>query len=102
MPENAKESIEAITLVKDAYGDHVELIDAEGASVTYQLLAEFRVGTVAYAILQDEVSLGNDEVDVFHILQQEGGTLELMSVDDDEEWEDIAELYDELTISFDE
>jgi len=102
MSENTKESIEAITLVKDAYGDHVELVDAEGTSVTYQLLAEFRVGGIAYAVVQDEILSDKDEVDVFHILQQPDGTLALMSVDDDEEWEDIAELYDELTISFDE
>ncbi|MBC8080178.1 MAG: DUF1292 domain-containing protein [Gorillibacterium sp.] len=102
MSQYSREDIVAISLVKEAVGEEVVLIDQEGVSSTYQLLAEFSVAGVAYAIIQNEEMSKNDEVDVFHILQQEDGSLELESVDDDGEWEDIAELYDELTTTFEE
>ncbi|WP_058302141.1 DUF1292 domain-containing protein [Gorillibacterium timonense] len=102
MTEYRVEEVRHISLVKDAFGDEIELEDAEGRGRIYVLLNEFSVGGTSYAIVQDDPMRREGEIDVFRIVSNPDGSLELESVEDDEEWENIAELYDEMTVSFED
>ncbi|MFC3750025.1 DUF1292 domain-containing protein [Paenibacillus sp. GCM10012306] len=81
--------------LKDAYGETVELEDEQGKSSVYDIIAEFEVGGRGYAVL--EGSGKNGEYDILRIVVSPDGLPELEVIVDDEEWEDISELYDELT-----
>jgi uncharacterized protein YrzB (UPF0473 family) len=96
------EGVQRIALLKAAFGETVELEDEAGGTHVYQVLSEFSVGGSAYAILQDERQRRDDEIDVFRIGQGDDGSLELETIDDDDEWDAVAELYDEMTVSFED
>ncbi|AIQ67817.1 DUF1292 domain-containing protein [Paenibacillus graminis] len=86
--------------LKEAYGETVELEDEQGKSSVYDIIAEFEVGSRAYAVLAD--SGKGAEQEILRIVVSPDGLPELESIVDDEEWEDVSELYDELTFSVDE
>jgi uncharacterized protein YrzB (UPF0473 family) len=85
--------------LKEAFGPTVELEDEDGTTSVYDLTAEFVVGEQSYAVLTkvDEDS----EYDILKVVTSAEGELELVTIDDDEEWENIAELYDEMTFPHD-
>ncbi|AIQ46006.1 hypothetical protein R70723_09015 [Paenibacillus sp. FSL R7-0273] len=85
--------------LKEAYGETVELEDEQGRSSVYNIVAEFEVGGRAYAVLAG--SGKNAEKEILRIVVSPDGVPELESIVDDEEWEDISELYDELTFPAD-
>ncbi len=81
--------------LKDVYGETVELEDEQGKSSIYDIIAEFEVGDRGYAVLKGS---GKDaEHEILRIVISQDGLPELESIVDDEEWEDISEIYDELT-----
>ncbi|MNI32564.1 hypothetical protein D3C73_864820 [compost metagenome] len=86
--------------LKEAYGETVELEDEQGKSSVYDIIAEFEVGSRAYAVLAD--SGKGAEQEILRIVVSPDGLPELESIVDDEEWEDVSELYDELTFPADE
>ncbi|MEK3969243.1 DUF1292 domain-containing protein [Paenibacillus sp. FSL H7-0323] len=87
------------TRLKEAYGETVELEEEQGKSSIYDIIAEFEVGDRGYAVLK---SSGKDvEYEILRIVVSSDGLPELESIMDDEEWEDISELYDEMTFPAD-
>jgi len=102
MSERLPENVKKLTLLHEAFGDEVVLDDQGTESEAYRILAEFEVKGRAYAVLQSDRMKREEELSLFYILQDEQGELQLESVMDDEEWEDILELYDEMTVSFNE
>jgi uncharacterized protein YrzB (UPF0473 family) len=86
--------------LKEAFGPTVELEDEDGKTSVYDLTAEFVVGDQSYAVLLT-VEEGSDEYDILKVVTSPEGELELVTIDDDEEWENIAELYDEMTFPHD-
>lgn len=84
------------TRVIDHFGPVVELQDEEGAVSYYSVEKEFDVAGSAYAILRQEDG-SSEEPEIFKIITTSDGTLELVTIDDDDEWENVSELYDELT-----
>ncbi|KWX79218.1 hypothetical protein AMQ84_07560 [Paenibacillus riograndensis] len=86
--------------LKEAYGETVELEDEQGKSSIYDIIAEFEVGSRAYAVLAG--SGKSAEQEILRIVVSPDGLPELESIVDDEEWEDVSELYDELTFPADE
>jgi uncharacterized protein YrzB (UPF0473 family) len=95
------EDVLPLTLLKEAYGEEVILEEGSRETAPYRILAEFSVDGGSYAVLQTAAMAKEDEVEIFRILSGEEGSLELENVEDDEEWENLAELYDEMTVSFD-
>ncbi|MEF2968931.1 DUF1292 domain-containing protein [Paenibacillus sp. M1] len=83
--------------VSDAFGPVVELRDDSGNVSYYNVEKEFDVAGAAYAVLRLENGRENDEPEIFKILTADDGALELVTIDDDDEWENVSELYDELT-----
>lgn len=96
-PDDAK----PLTLLKEAFGDEVTLDDQGKNSEPYRIAAEFELEGQMYAVLQSESMKRDDELALFRIVADEQGELQLETVLDDEEWESVLELYDEMTVSFD-
>lgn len=81
--------------LKETYGENIELEEEDGRSSVYHIAAEFEVGGRGYAVLESEGP--ESETEIFRIIVSEDGVPELESIADDDEWEDVSELYDELT-----
>lgn len=90
-----------LTILRDAFGDEVFLDEGSKDSQPLRILAEFSVDGRQYAVLQSARMNKEAEPALFHIETDEQGELQLATVLDDEEWETILELYDEMTVSFD-
>jgi uncharacterized protein YrzB (UPF0473 family) len=82
--------------LRSIYGDDIILYDEREQSVVYKLLAEFQLGDHGYAVLQREEPK-DDEPEIYRVTSGKDGELELETIEDDEEWENISELYDEMT-----
>lgn len=82
--------------LKEAYGQYIDLVSEDGKSLTYEILMEFALGEQAYAALQSTNDAEAD-VELFRIAS-EAGELSLENIEDDEEWETAAEVFDELLI----
>ncbi|GAB6990826.1 DUF1292 domain-containing protein [Paenibacillus pini] len=84
------------SVLKEAFGPTVELEDVDGTTLVYDLVAEFEISGQSYAVLQQP---GDDsgEHDILKVVTSPEGNLELATIDDDDEWENITELYDEMT-----
>jgi uncharacterized protein YrzB (UPF0473 family) len=82
--------------LRAVYGDDIILIDEQNESVAYRILAEFVHEGKGYAVLQSEALRKEDEVAIFRVVSG-GGELELENIEDDDEWETVSELYDEMT-----
>ncbi|GAA0138174.1 hypothetical protein YSY43_50150 [Paenibacillus sp. YSY-4.3] len=96
MPEFSASDVIWTSRVKDAFGSVVELEDEEGRVSDYSVESEFDVAGSSYAVLRAEGDR-NAEPEIFKIISGENGALELVTIDDDDEWESVSELYDELT-----
>ncbi|OXM86794.1 DUF1292 domain-containing protein [Paenibacillus rigui] len=88
--------------LREAYGDDIILYDDREQSVVYKLLAEFQLGDQGYAVLQQERAKKDDEPEIYRVTPGEAGELELETIDDDDEWENVSELYDEMTFPQDD
>ncbi|AGA58589.1 MULTISPECIES: DUF1292 domain-containing protein [Thermobacillus] len=88
--------IERLNRLKETYGREIELIDGEGGTETFELLAEYRVGDAVYAALQTPDMRRNDEIAFFRVETRDDGSFELADIEDEDEWETAAEGYDEL------
>jgi len=86
--------------LRSAYGDDIILYDDRERSVVYKLLAEFVLGDQGYAVLQREQGK-QEEPELFRVVSSDG-ELELETIDDDDEWENVFELYDEMTFPQDD
>jgi uncharacterized protein YrzB (UPF0473 family) len=88
-------------VLREAYGDDIVLLDEQDESVVYSIVAEFEHEGVIYAALQSDELKKDDEVALFKV-SGNAGAYELETIDDDDEWETVSELYDELTFPNDD
>jgi len=89
-------SVTLTDVLRNAYGDDIILSDEQSDSTVYRLLKEFVFEGHTYAVLQSEALKKEDEVEIFRVVQDAEGTYELETIDDDDEWETVSELYDEM------
>lgn len=85
--------------LKRQFGDAIEL---NGERDAYRILAELTVNGAAYAILQSEAMEGEDAIEVFRVETGADGSVQLATVEDDDEWEAAAEAYDDLQFGSDD
>lgn len=97
MTEYTADQVVWSSRVRDAYGPIVELEDGSGKAAYYKVEREFDVAGAAYAVLLPEQAGRDDEPEIFKIVEAADGSLGLITIDDDDEWENVSELYDELT-----
>jgi len=86
--------VNEIRVLRDAYGTEIVLFDDKDQSAVYHLLYEFALGDRFYAALLPEFG-DEDEPVFFRIGRGERGEAELESIDDEDEWETVSEIYDE-------
>jgi len=102
MPGYTVDQAKLVSRLRDHYGDEVILSeDGKDEPVTYRIALEFDVQDKSYVLLQAEGDSGGDrEPLVFRVIPQADGEFDIETIEDDEEWEDVSELADELTTSF--
>ncbi|MCY9663424.1 DUF1292 domain-containing protein [Paenibacillus alginolyticus] len=83
-------------VLRKTYGDDIILFDEQNESTVYHLLKEFVYGNYTYAVLQSDELKKEDEVAVFRVTTDSDGQYELETIEDDDEWETVSELYDEM------
>lgn len=81
------------------YGNAIEL---NGEKEPYEILAELTVNGNPYAVLQSAAMQGEDAIEVFRVVEGEQGSLLLETVEDDDEWEAVAEAYDDAQFGSDD
>ncbi|MEF3303079.1 DUF1292 domain-containing protein [Paenibacillus sp. GYB003] len=88
---------EPVRTLRDRYGDEIELTDEQDESIVHRILAEFRHGGNVYAVLQSKELAKEKEVAIFKVSASADGEPMLETIDDDDEWETVSELYDEMS-----
>jgi len=91
-----------LTGLRQLFGDSVELITEDGTSLSFQILAELTVKDIPYAVLQSEAMKQEDEIEVFRVEAGPDGEAQLESVTDEEEWELVAEAFDDSQFGSDD
>lgn len=91
-----------VSRLREKYGEEVILTeDGKDEPVSYRIMLEFDVNGGSYVLLGAEED-SDEEPLVFRVVPQADGEYEIETIEDDEEWENISELADELTFSFHE
>ncbi|MGG1515851.1 DUF1292 domain-containing protein [Paenibacillus oryzisoli] len=89
-------STQPTDVLRKTYGDAIILFDEQNESTEYRLLKEFVYENRTYAVLQSDELKKDDEFDVFRVVESADGEYELVTIEDDDEWETVSELYDEM------
>jgi UPF0473 protein helmi_02360 len=71
----------------------IVLTDENGNDVEFELVSTLEVDEKVYAILQPT---GEEEAYIFNLKYDENGEMELFEIEDDEEFEIVAEQYELL------
>lgn len=87
--------------LREHYGEEIELINDEGASEAFYIKLEFVWGNVAYVALQSEAMKAEDDVEFMRVYSK-NDEVELESIADDDEWEAVSEVYDDMQFLDDE
>ncbi len=85
--------------LRERFGQEVELYDEQDHPVAFRILAEFSYDEEIYAILQSEELRKDDDIEIFQVSRNEQGEIDLNIVEDEDLWENIAEIYDEMIFS---
>lgn len=101
MTDKNEASSNALTL-KEVYGDHVDLQGDDGVSQPFRILTELTLNSNRYAVLQSEAMLQEDEIEVFRVVIESDGEIGLESIEDEDEWEQVAEAYDDIQFGSDD
>ena len=88
--------------LRQLYGDSVELFNEDGSALSYRILAELTVEGKRYAVLQSEAMKQEDEIEVFRVIADTDGETQLETVSDEEEWELVAEAFDDSQFGSDD
>ncbi|WP_373231743.1 DUF1292 domain-containing protein [Cohnella sp.] len=88
--------------LKEIYGDYVDLQGEDGVSQPFRILTELTLNSKRYAVLQSEAMLQDDEIEVFRIVMEPDGEIGLESIADEDEWELVAEAYDDIQFGSDD
>ncbi|MGG1615491.1 DUF1292 domain-containing protein [Paenibacillus sp. NRS-1782] len=97
MTNYSREDLSWTSDLKEAFGGDVELQDEQGRAVRMELEAEFKVGEQRYAVLR-KPGTAEGEHELYHVSPSPEGDISITTIEDDDEWEDISELYDECTL----
>ena len=91
-----------LTPLKDAYGNWIEMTDENGETLVARIMAELESEGKRYAVIQTEAMRKEGDIEVLRIVPNEAGEPALETVTDDEEWERVAEMYDDMQFGSDE
>lgn len=92
--------IKEISVLKEKYGSEFILSDEKNKEHNFHLLLELSVENNHYAYFKQDDEQ-EEYIEVLKVIKGDNNELDLIHVEDDNEWEDAAELYDEWTYNFD-
>ncbi|BBI34818.1 DUF1292 domain-containing protein [Cohnella abietis] len=101
MPHNNKAPSE-LSALRQAFGDQVELHGEDGTAQSYHILSELTVNGRDYVILQSEAMKQDDDFEVFRVIGDTSGDVQLETISDEEEWELVAEAFDDSQFGSDD
>jgi uncharacterized protein YrzB (UPF0473 family) len=93
---------EELSTLRQAYGDEVELQGDDGASQVFRIVGELALNGNNYAILQSEAMKQEDEIEAFRVVANSDGDVQLETITDEDEWEQVAEAYDDSQFGSDD
>ncbi|MBB6673904.1 DUF1292 domain-containing protein [Cohnella nanjingensis] len=91
-----------MSALRERYGDEVTLTGEGGGSEAFRIVAELSVEGNSYALLQSERMRSEGDIEVFRVAMDDAGEPHLETVEDDDEWEAVAEAYDDLQFGSDD
>lgn len=97
MTNYSREDLSWTSDLKEAFDGDVELQDEQGRTIRMELEAEFKVGNQRYAVLRRPGAAASEH-ELYHVSSSTDGEVSITTIEDDDEWEDISELYDECTL----
>jgi len=81
------------------------LVDEDGVEHQFELLAEMEIEDDTYRVLlpvdEEDQEADEEEVIILKVIQDEEGNEFLSDIEDDEEWEQVADAWQELIESED-
>lgn len=86
------------SIVQEQMGSEITLYDQDDQEYVFHLLLELQWNDKHYAYLQSPEDEDGD-IEVMRVIKTDDGEIDLESVEDDDEWEEAAELFDEWTYS---
>ncbi|MFD2116422.1 DUF1292 domain-containing protein [Paenibacillus yanchengensis] len=89
------EPVELLHRIIDEYGSSIELTGEQGELLQYTVVQEFKQKGQSYVALQTKEMKKQHEVDFFKVIEHQG-ELEIVTIDDDDEWEFVSETYDDI------
>lgn len=96
-----KKEIREVHSLKEQMGSEVTLLDDNDQEYQFQLLLELVADGRHYAYFQSTED-EEGEIEVLEVVKKENGELDLEFIENDDEWEDVAELFDEWTMKIEE
>lgn len=85
-----------VQLMSEVQNDNIiVLTDEDGGEHEFEVLEVLEVDQKSYAILQP-TDTKDDEAIILRIEQDENGNEVLVNIEDDDEWDKVAEMYDTL------
>ncbi len=88
--------VKVIHVLRETFGEEVVLTEGSEESAVFRIVAEFSFRGKSYAVLNSSGGSSEQEPELFQITTNDEGLPELVTIEDDEEWETVAELYDEM------
>ncbi len=90
--------IKTTNILNEQYGAEITLSDEEGKDYVFHLILELVADGKHYAYFQEKNNEVND-IEVLEVVKDVDGALDLITIDDDDEWESAVELFDEWSLS---
>ena len=92
-----KKEIKEVHSLKEQMGSEVTLLDENDQEYPFHLLLELIANGKHYAYFQSAEDQ-EGEIEVMEVVKSENGEYDLEFIENDDEWEDVAELFDEWTM----
>lgn len=88
-------SVKEVNLLEKQMGTEITLLDDNDKEYLFHLILELVVEDKHYAYFQAADSGEEEDIEVLQVVKDENGELEVVYIEDDDEWEKAAEYYDE-------
>jgi uncharacterized protein YrzB (UPF0473 family) len=89
-------AVKTVEIIRNIHGEYLVLFDEQGQEIEYTLLQEIDLDGKVYAYLKQTDVKDDDDIEVFRASLTPDGSYELETIEDDEEWETVAEIFDEM------
>ncbi|WP_127579612.1 DUF1292 domain-containing protein [Paenibacillus koleovorans] len=89
-------NVKEVRVLREQYGAEIVLFDEQGESEVHRILAEFSLDSQLYAALQSPTLRKEHEFALFRVQATPGEEPQLETIEDDDEWEIVSEIVDDM------